>query len=167
MTKQKVELKINGATHELYAEPKELLLSVIREKIGLMGTKCGCGIGECGACTILVDGKPMLACLILAIAASGKEIVTIEGIADGKILHPIQQAYVDHGAIQCGFCTPGMVIMGKSLLDENPNADEKDIKEFIRGNICRCTGYIDILKALNSLTKGAGKPQEDSISKSS
>lgn len=155
MRKKKINLKVNGTTYELYVEPKELLLNVIREKLGLTGTKYGCGIGECGACTVLFNGEPVLACLILAIVAEGKEVITVEGISDKKTLHPVQQAFLDHAAIQCGFCTPGMVIMGKSLLDENPCAKEAEIKEYIRGNVCRCTGYINIIKAIKSLTKSA------------
>lgn len=160
MRKKKIKLKVNGTTHELYVEPKELLLNVIREKLGITGTKYGCGIGECGACTVLLNGQPVLACLILAIVAEGKEIVTIEGISDGKTLHPVQQAFLEHAAIQCGFCTPAMVMMGKSLLDENPDAGEKEIKEYIRGNICRCTGYVNIIKAIKSLSKSAEEERE-------
>jgi carbon-monoxide dehydrogenase small subunit len=117
--------------------------------LGLTGTKYGCGIGECGACTVLLDGEPVLACLTLAVAVDGSEIVTVEGIAepDGR-LHPVQQSFLDHGAIQCGFCTPGMVVMAKALLDENPNPTEQEIRDHIRGNICRCTGYTQIVKAV-------------------
>jgi len=147
--KKPIAFKVNGIQRELFVSPNELLLNVLRDRLGLTGAKYGCGIGECGACTVLVDGEPILSCLTLAISVDGSEIVTIEGLAksDGT-LHPVQESFLTHGAIQCGFCTPGMVLMGKVLLDENPLPSEEEIREHIRGNICRCTGYIQIVKAI-------------------
>ena len=129
--------------------PNELLLNVLRDRLGIIGTKYGCGIGECGACTVLVDGESVLACLTLAIGLDGSEIVTIEGISqpDGR-LHPVQESFLENGAVQCGFCTPGMIVMAKALLDENPNPSESEVRDHIRGNICRCTGYTQIVKAI-------------------
>lgn len=141
---------------EILVAPNELLLNVLRDQLGLTGAKYGCGIGECGSCTVLVDGEPTLSCLTLAIGVDGCEILTIEGIAerDGK-LHPLQEAFLENGAVQCGFCTPGMILMGKALLDENSNPTEKDIREHIRGNVCRCTGYTQIVKAIKDCSKTA------------
>lgn len=154
--KKRIELVVNGVKRELLVEPNELLLNVLRDRLGLTGTKYACGIGECCSCTVLVDGEPMLSCLTLAIGLDGSEVVTIEGISgpEGK-LHPVQRAFLEHGAIQCGFCTPGMVIMGKALLDENPKPTEKEIREFIRGNLCRCTGYTQIVKAILNCSKSS------------
>ena len=151
--KKHIELTVNGVKRELLVEPNELLLNLLREHLGLTGTKYGCGIGECCSCTVLVDGVPILSCLTLAAAMDGCEIVTVEGIArpDGQ-LHPIQESFLKHGAIQCGFCTPGMVIMAKALLDENPHPTEEEIREHIRGNLCRCTGYSQIVKAIEDCT---------------
>jgi len=147
-------LRVNGVRRELLVSPNELLLNVLRDRMGLTGTKYGCGIGECGSCTVLVDCEPMLSCLTLAICVDGSDIATIEGIAqkDGK-LHPIQESFLEHGAIQCGFCTPGMIIMAKNLLDENPKPTEEEIREHIRGNLCRCTGYTQIVKAIQVCSK--------------
>jgi len=153
--KQKIELKVNGEIHEVEVESHRTLLEVLREKLGLTGTKEACNKGDCGACTVLVDGKPLLSCLALAIEAQGKEISTIEGMAkEGYELHPIQQAFVDEGATQCGFCTPGMIMSAKALLDRNPNPTDEEIKEGISGNLCRCTGYITIVNAIQA---AAGK----------
>ena len=147
--KKQIELIVNGVRRELLVLPNDLLLNVLRDQLGLTGTKYGCGIGECCSCTVLVDGTPMLACLMLAIGLDGSEIVTVEGIAKPNgDLHPLQESFLKHGAIQCGFCTPGMVVMGKSLLDENPRPTEKEIREYIRGNLCRCTGYTQIVRAI-------------------
>jgi aerobic carbon-monoxide dehydrogenase small subunit len=147
--KQLIELTINNRVYEVPVSPKDLLADIIRDKIGLTGTKKGCGQGDCGACTVLIDGQPVLSCLTLAIACQEKKIDTIEGLvaADGQ-LHPIQQAYVDHGAVQCGFCTPGMILASKALLDRNPQPSEEEIKRGISGNICRCTGYKKIVEAI-------------------
>ncbi len=147
--KKQIELTVNGVKREILVAPNELLLNVLRDRLDLTGAKYGCGIGECGSCTVLIDGEPVLACLTLAIGVNGSDIVTIEGVSqtDGR-LHPIQESFLEHGAVQCGFCTPGMIIMGKALLDENPHPAEDQIREYIRGNICRCTGYTQIVKAI-------------------
>ena len=149
METHKIEITVNGRSRSLTVKPNDLLINVIRKSLHLTGTKYGCGIGECGACTVLLDGKPVLACLMLAASANGKTITTVEGLSDEK-LDPVQQAFIDHGAIQCGFCTPGMVVTAKALLEENPNPTEDEIKNYIRGNICRCTGYAGIIKAVQS-----------------
>lgn len=151
MRQHLITLTVNGTTQRLEVASNELLLNVIREKLALTGAKYGCGIGECGACTVLVDGAPMLACLTLAVAVDGSNIVTIEGVSSkGGRLHPVQQAFIDQGAIQCGFCTPGMVVLAKALLDENPNPTEAEIREHMAGNLCRCTGYTSIIRAVQS-----------------
>lgn len=147
MNKKLIEFTINGNPRKLLVEPKELLLNVIREDLGLTGVKYGCGTGECGACTVLIDDEPVLSCLTLAVTVDKKKVTTIEGIAGNK-LHPVQEAFLECGAIQCGFCTPAMVLMAKALLDENPNPTEEEIREYMKGNLCRCTGYINIVKAI-------------------
>ncbi len=146
--KQLIKLKVNGEFHEIAVEPRMTLLEVLREELGLKGAKNGCSLGNCGSCTVLIDGKPVLSCLLLAIEAQDKEIVTIEGLAEGDQLHPLQQAFIDHGALQCGFCTPGMILSAKAFLDENPSPNENEVKEAISGNLCRCTGYIDAVNAV-------------------
>jgi carbon-monoxide dehydrogenase small subunit len=152
--KKQITLKVNGVKREILVAPNELLLNVLRDQLGLTGAKYGCGIGECGSCTVLLDGEPVLSCLTLAIGLDGSDVITVEGLMrpDGS-LHPIQESFLEHGAVQCGFCTPGMVLMGKSLLDENPKPSEKDVREYIRGNICRCTGYTQIVKAILNCSK--------------
>ena len=152
--KQVITLNINNQDYEVLVTPMDLLVDVIRKTIGLTGTKKGCGQGDCGACTVLIDGQPELSCLKLAVASVGKKIVTIEGIAneDGT-LHPIQDAFLDHGAVQCGFCTPGMILSSKALVDRNPNPTVEEIKTAISGNTCRCTGYINIIAAVESYAK--------------
>jgi carbon-monoxide dehydrogenase small subunit len=147
--KKEIRLRVNGVDQELLVSPNELLLNVLRDRLELTGAKYGCGIGECGACTVLVDGEPVLACLTLAAGLDGSEVWTIEGLAapDGK-LHPLQEAFLDHGAVQCGFCTSGMILTAKALLDERPNPTEEEIREHIRGTMCRCTGYTQIVKAI-------------------
>jgi len=149
----RIRLFVNGAPVELEVAPNELLLNVLRERLELTGSKYGCGIGECGACTIWVDGEPALGCLILAVAASGSEIRTIEGLAkpDGT-LDPIQQAFIDENAFQCGYCTPGMLMMTKKLMDEIPEPTEDEVREYLKGNRCRCTGYASIVRAVNAAT---------------
>lgn len=144
----KIELIVNGVRKTIDVEPNELLINVLREKLGLTGTKYGCGIGECGACTVMVDGEPVLSCLTLAIEVSGKQITTIEGIAEDGRLDPVQEAFIEEGAIQCGYCTPGFIITAKALLRENPNPTREEIIEYIKGNLCRCTGYVNIVKAI-------------------
>ena len=153
MKKQMVHLKVNGETHEILIEPNALLLNVLRNQLGLTGSKYGCGVGECGTCTVLIDGMPVNSCLLLAVQVDGREISTIEGLAKGDKLHPVQQAFVDYGAIQCGFCTPSMVLSAKALLDQNPQPSEKDARDAIEGNLCRCTGYTKIVEAILSLSK--------------
>jgi len=143
-----IRLRINGLALELEVKPWATLLDTLREDLGLTGTKEGCGQGECGACTVLMDGKPVNACLILAMEAEGKEIVTIEGLASGDELHPIQQAFVDRGGMQCGFCTPGMILSAKALLDENPDPTDEEIRKGLEGNFCRCTGYTKIIESI-------------------
>lgn len=148
--KQRIELHVNGRTCELFVEPWKTLLEAIRENLGLTGTKCGCDDGNCGACTVLVDGRAIKSCLMLALQARGKKILTIEGLGTADKLHPLQQAFLDYFAVQCGFCTPGMILAAKALLDENPAATEEEIREGLHGNICRCTGYVKIVEAIEA-----------------
>jgi len=147
---KQIRLKVNGLSHELEVKPWATLLDTLREDLGLTGTKEGCGQGECGACTVLMDGKPVNACLILAMEAQGKEILTIEGLAQGDELHPVQQAFVDIGGMQCGFCTPGMVLSAKALLDEKPEPTDEEIRKGLEGNFCRCTGYTKIIESVRA-----------------
>jgi len=147
---KQIRFIVNGETHEVEVQPWDTLLDVIRQKLGLTGTKEGCGLGECGACTVIMNGKTVNSCLVLAMEADGKQVTTIEGVAQGYKLHPIQQAFIDEGGLQCGFCTPGMVISAKALLDENPNPSEDEIRQGIAGNFCRCTGYTKIIKAIKT-----------------
>ncbi len=142
---KQVKLTVNGKLYELSVLPWETLVEIIRDDLGLTGTKEGCGLGECGACTVIMDGRAVNSCLVLAAEADGKQITTIEGLVDGDKLHPIQQAFVDHGGLQCGFCTPGMIMSAKALLDENPTPSEEEIRKAIAGNLCRCTGYTKII----------------------
>jgi len=146
-----IQLKVNGMAYKMEVEPRRILLELIREDLELTGTKEGCSLGECGSCTVLLDGKPIKSCITLAVQANGREVTTIEGLekADGT-LHPLQQAFIDHGAIQCGFCTPGMVLSAKALLDENPKPTELEVRHAIAGNLCRCTGYQKIVEAILS-----------------
>jgi carbon-monoxide dehydrogenase small subunit len=147
---KQVKLTVNSKVYEIDVQPQDTLLDVIREKLGLTGTKEGCGLGECGACTVIMNGKTVNSCLVLAIEADDKQITTIEGLAQGEKLHPIQQAFIDQGGLQCGFCTPGMIISAKALLDENPNPSEDEIRRGIAGNFCRCTGYTKIIKSIKT-----------------
>ncbi len=148
--KEIVTFKINGEDHELLVEPKKTLLEVLREDIGLTGTKEVCDMGTCGACTVLLDNKPVLSCLTLAVACKDKEITTIEGLMKGDTLHPLQSSFIQKGAIQCGFCTPGMILSAKALLDGNPKPTEDEIKTAIEGNLCRCGGYVQIIRAIKA-----------------
>ena len=150
MPKQLLSLTVNGEAHEVAVDSRDTLLRVIRDCLGLTGTKDGCGEGECGACTVLLDGKPVCSCIMLALDAQGCEVTTIEGIAEDGKLHPLQEAFVQHGAIQCGFCTPGMILSAKALLDENPDASDEEIRAGIVGNLCRCTGYTHIVTAIKA-----------------
>jgi len=143
-----IQLTINGETVETAVEPNRTLLQLLRDDLGLTGTKHGCGLGDCGACTVILDGKPVNSCLVLAVQAQGREVLTIEGLAENGKLHPIQQAFVDKGAIQCGFCSPGMILAAKALLDDNPQPTELEIRTAISGNLCRCTGYQKIVEAI-------------------
>ena len=149
MTKT-ITLKVNGEEYTIGVKPNRMLVDVIREDLGLTGTKKSCDMGICGTCTMLLDGELVSACLIPAVRADGKEVLTIEGMATTEGLHPIQQAFVDAGAIQCGFCTPGMVLTAKSLLDESPNPTVEEIREHIHGNYCRCTGYVKIIEVIKN-----------------
>jgi len=146
--KQDIVLRVNGTDYHINVETHRTLVEVLRETLGFTGTKKSCNEGECGACTVLMDGKPVASCLVLAVAAQGKKITTIEGLADGTRLHPVQEAFVKHAAIQCGFCTPGMVLTAKALLDENPEPTAADVRKAISGNLCRCTGYQQIVDAV-------------------
>lgn len=146
--KHSIKLTVNGEDHELLVEPNELLLDVLRNRLDLTGTKEGCGTGDCGACTVIVNGRSVNSCLMLGIEADGKEILTIEGLARHGKLHPVQESFLNEGAIQCGFCTPGMVLSTKFLLDENPHPTEEEIRDGVAGNLCRCTGYVKIVKAI-------------------
>lgn len=148
--KQKMELQVNGRVYEVFVEPWKTLLEVLREELGLTGVKMGCDDGNCGACTVIVDGKAIKSCLMLVPQAKGKKILTIEGLGSEGNLHPLQRAFIDHFAVQCGFCTPGMILAAKALLDENPNATEEEIREGLHGNICRCTGYVKIVEAIEA-----------------
>ncbi len=148
--KQSIMLRVNGEEHDVAVFPNRTLLEVLREDLLLTGTKEACDDGSCGTCTVLVDGKPMRACLLLAVQMQGREITTIEGLADGEKLHPIQQAFIDHGAIQCGYCTPGMILTAKALLEETALPSGYEIRRAISGNLCRCTGYNKIVEAIAS-----------------
>jgi aerobic carbon-monoxide dehydrogenase small subunit len=158
MKKIKLEITVNGVKHSLKVDPNLRLLDLIREELDLTGTKEGCGIGECGACTVILDGKAVNSCLILAGQCAGREVVTIEGLSDGEKLHPLQQAFLDHGAVQCGFCTPGMILSAAALLREQPSPSEDEIRVAISGNLCRCTGYTQIVEAVQA---AAGKVKGD------
>ena len=149
--KQLISLKVNGVEYELATYPNRTLLEVLREDLMLRGAKEACDDGACGACTVLLDGAPVRACLYLAVEAADKAITTIEGLAEGDKLHPLQQAFIEHGAIQCGYCSPGMILTAKALLDRNPQPTEHDIKLAISGNLCRCTGYNKIVTAIRAV----------------
>jgi carbon-monoxide dehydrogenase small subunit len=157
-----ININVNGEEYHLEVKPNRVLLDVLREDLGLTGTKKGCGLGKCGACTVLLDGRPVHSCLLLAAHADQREITTIEGIAAEKP-HPLQVAFVEKGAVQCGFCTPGMINAAKALLDANPDPDEGEIKSAIAGNLCRCTGYNQIIAAIQSCT--ASKPGRQAAEK--
>jgi carbon-monoxide dehydrogenase small subunit len=151
MEKQLIHFTVNGKPESLWVYPNALLLNVLREELSLTGTKYVCGVGECGACTVFLDGKPILACLTLAVTADGSAITTIEGLAHTPAqLDPIQKSFLDHGALQCGYCTPGFIMTSKALLQERPNPGEAEIQEYLRGNLCRCTGYTAIIRAVKA-----------------
>lgn len=143
-----VSLKVNGDTHALMVKGNALLVNVLREDLDLTGTKKGCELGDCGSCTVLMDGKPVNSCMVLAVEAEGQEITTIEGVTQNDKLDKLQQSFIDNTAIQCGYCTPGMILSGKALLTQNPHPTEEEVREAIAGNLCRCTGYVNIVKAI-------------------
>jgi len=151
--KKIIRLKVNGEPVEAAVSQNQTLVQFLREDLGLTGTKHGCGLGDCGACTVILDGKAVNSCLVLAVQANGCEVLTIEGLAENGKLHPIQQAFVDKGAIQCGFCTPGMILSAKALLEEKPNPTELEIRTALSGNLCRCTGYQKIVEAIDEAAK--------------
>jgi len=151
--KQLITLVVNGDPYEVLAKPSDTLLYVLREKLGFTGAKHGCDTGKCGSCTVLLDGKPIRSCLAFAISVRNREMTTIEGLAKNGDLHPIQKAFIDHGAVQCGFCTPGMILFTKSFLEENPNPTEEEIRKALTANICRCTGYVKIIEAVKAAAK--------------
>ncbi|HUT69869.1 MAG TPA: (2Fe-2S)-binding protein [Desulfatiglandales bacterium] len=153
MKKHQIRTTVNGEEYRLLVDQKKTLLDLLRDDLGLTGTKKGCDEGECGACSVILDGKVVNSCLVLAVEADKAEILTIEGIHREGDLHPIQKAFVDSGAIQCGFCTPGMIVTTKAMLDEIPDPSEEDIKHYLEGNLCRCTGYSKIIDAVNAATK--------------
>jgi carbon-monoxide dehydrogenase small subunit len=146
--KQVVRLDVNGRSEDVAVRPTWTLLDTLRETLGLTGTKKTCETGDCGACTVLLDGDPVCSCLLLAVSAEGRQIETIEGLFDGDDLHPLQQAFLDQGAVQCGFCTPGMIMTAKALLDADPSPTDEAVRAALGGNLCRCTGYVKIIKAV-------------------
>jgi aerobic carbon-monoxide dehydrogenase small subunit len=154
MEKQLLKLKVNGLEYELYINPKTLLVEALRDYIGLTGTKRGCDTVSCGACTVMIDGISVKSCSVLAMQAEGKHVTTVEGLEKNGQLAPIQKAFLDQGSYQCGFCTSGMLISSTALLKENPNPTHEEIKEGIEGNICRCTGYNSIIRAVESVARG-------------
>lgn len=150
MTGILVSTKVNGDVHDFVCTPDETLLDALRGRLGLTGSKEGCGTGDCGACTVTLNGRLVCACLVLAAEADGAEVGTIEGVATGDKLHPLQQAFIDHAALQCGICTPGILVAAKALLDKNQNPTDEEVRYWLAGNLCRCTGYDKIIKAVQS-----------------
>jgi carbon-monoxide dehydrogenase small subunit len=151
--RQQIKVTVNGEIYEMEVATHRTLLDFLRQDLELMGTKSGCETGDCGACTVLVDGKPVNSCLVLAVETDGKEVLTVEGLAHGLELHPLQEAFIEQGAVQCGYCTPGMLLSAKALLDEIPRPTEEEIKEALAGNLCRCTGYYNIVNAVMAAAK--------------
>jgi carbon-monoxide dehydrogenase small subunit len=158
----KTSFTLNGKSVEIEVKPWDTALAVLRERLGLKGTKEGCGIGECGACTILVDGLAVDSCLMPAPKLDGRKVETVEGLRQGEALHPLQEAFLSKGAVQCGYCTPGMLMSAKALLDRNPNPERNEWVEALSGNLCRCTGYVQILEAAEEASKTLGKAREPS-----
>ena len=148
--KRLITLTVNGERYEVAVEPRQSLLQVLREELHLTGTKEGCSEGECGACTVFLDGQTVDSCLIFGVEANGRDVVTIEGLAQGDQLHPIQKAFAEYGGVQCGFCTPGMILASKALLEQHPHPTEAEIRSGIAGNLCRCTGYVKIVEAIKA-----------------
>ena len=148
MPKQYVSTTINGEAAEYLCEPQQTLLDVLRDVVGLTGSKEGCASGDCGACSVLIDGTLVCSCLVLGVEADGKSVLTVEGVAEGEKLHPVQQKFLEHAALQCGFCTPGLIVASKALLDANPNPTETEARYWLAGNLCRCTGYDKIIRAV-------------------
>ncbi len=155
MARQLINITLNGRPRQVAVEPRWSLLETLRDHLGLTGAKEGCGTGDCGACTVLVDGRPVTSCLMLAPQADGCSIVTVEGIANGSDLHPVQRAFVEAGAVQCGFCTPGMIVMAWWLLQQKPSPSLDEVREALAGNLCRCTGYTKIYEALTQAAREA------------
>ena len=149
----KIGITINGRLRVFDVPPNTLLLNLLRDDLDLTGTKYGCGIGECGACTVLLDGEAVMSCMTLAVDCDGRTVETVEGVSDGRKLDAIQESYIEEGAVQCGFCTPGFIMTTKALLSENNDPSEGEIREYLKGNICRCTGYVNIVKAVQSAAK--------------
>jgi len=163
MAEKKIKLKVNRRTFTVSVKPTDILVDVLRDKLGLTGTKKSCGQGDCGACTVLMDGKAVNACLMLAMDAQGQEITTIEGLeGEDGTLHPLQEAFVENAAIQCGFCTPGMILSAKSLLDEIPHPTEEEVRQALSGNLCRCTGYAKIVQAVLDASGKMGASERSS-----
>jgi len=156
-----IRLQVNGEGYEVYIAAKMTLLEVLREELGLTGTKEACDLGTCGACTVLIDNKPVLSCLTLAVSCQDKEITTIEGLKKGESLHPLQKSFIEKGAIQCGMCTPGMILSAKALLDENPQPTEGEARQAIAGNLCRCTGYVKIVEAILAAARGDERAEKE------
>jgi carbon-monoxide dehydrogenase small subunit len=156
MTHHAIALTVNDSREYVQVVSNETLLALLRDRLGLTGAKNGCSAGECGACTVLMNGEPVNACLVLAVEADGAEIVTVEGLANDSQLDPLQQALIEHGGVQCGFCTPGVLISARALLDRNPHPSEDDIKNALRGNLCRCTGYVRIIDAVKAAAEAGG-----------
>jgi len=151
--KSVIHMTINDKEYEVAVQPNQTLVDVLRYELRLTGTKKGCGTGDCGSCTVIMDGKPVNSCLVLAVQANGRKITTIEGLESEEGLHPVQKAFTEKGAIQCGFCSPGMILSSKSLLDRNPKPTEEEIRRALSGNLCRCTGYQKIVDAVKSVTE--------------
>jgi len=161
MSKQPLEMTVNGEPTEVLVQPYQTLLEVLREEVGMTGVKEGCGTGDCGCCTVILDGKPVTSCLVLALQAQSRPVRTVEGLGDGDALDPIQEAFIRHGALQCGFCIPGAVVMARALLDATPRPNEDEIRWAMAGNLCRCTGYTKWVEAIQDVvdqtTEGAMK----------